>query len=257
MAPNVVTLIDEPTYVADIDSLIANWVHQHHDRPEQSGQPESSYDKKASVRRIWEVLNDPDRPCDHISVDNRVEMIRYLERLFRTEIRNKAQLEELVTGFLGDGRCLPATQAVKRARKKLKLSQRQLAVHLGLKDHTLISKIESGKREPSAKVIEWLHGIENVTAKRPVKGKSRTPRIPVTSIRGNEASIPPDSGKSVTSPKQPECPSAEANTLPPATSEQGSIFPPDDLPTVTEAPTTPTAPEADGSSPSTGEDSNV
>ena len=254
---SVFTLISEPTYVADIDGFIADWVQQHCGSPEQSGQSESVSYKKATVRRIWEILNDPDRPCDHISVNNRIEMIPYLERLFRTEIRNKAQLGELVTRFLGnqDGRCLPAPQAIKRARKKLKLSQRQLALHLGLKDHTLISKIESGKREPSAKVLKWLKEAENVTAKRPVKGKSRTPRIPVTSNRGNEAPISPDLGKSVTSsrnalrlkppPRRRKLPYKKASSRP-------TIHP-----SLTDSPTAPSAPEAVDSASSTKEDPRV
>ena len=55
-----------------------------------------------------------------------------------------------------DGRRLPVPQAIKRARKKLKLTQRQLAERLGFKDHTLISKYEKGQRVPSDKVIQWL-----------------------------------------------------------------------------------------------------
>jgi transcriptional regulator with XRE-family HTH domain len=125
----------------------------------------------------------------------------------RTEFASTADLRQQVERYLGsrDGRRLPVPQAIKRARKKLKLSQRQLAELLSFKDHTLISKFESGKRLPSAKVLEWLSGTENVTEKGPVHSKPLPPAVAVTSNRGRVASIPPISSKSETSPEQQEC----------------------------------------------------
>ena len=117
-------------------------------------------DNRPSIWRIWRVLTDPDRPGDSISVDYRVGLIRYLEKLMRTEFASTADLRQHVERYLSgfDGRRLPVSQAIRRARKKLKLTQRQLAEQLGFKDHTLISKYEKGQRVPSDKVIAWLKG---------------------------------------------------------------------------------------------------
>ena len=204
---DVITLIDEPTYAADIESFIAKWVHGHQDLLKSRGSFVDFNDRRAAVRRIWEILNDLDRPCDHISVNDRARMIGYLERLFRTQISSKDQLKELAERFLGglDGRRLPIPQALKRARKKSKLSQRQLAERLGLKDHSLISKCEAGKKDPTKKILDWLKEAENVTKKRQVKGNGRTPAFSVTSSRGKSAPISAISGKSETLPKQPKC----------------------------------------------------
>jgi len=211
---DIITVIDEPTYVADIESFIANWVHDHQDLLKSRGSIVDFNDKKVAVKRIWENLSDPDRPCDHISVNDRVRMVGHLERLFRTQIRNKAQLRELVARFLGglDGRRLPIPEAIGRARRKLKKTQRQLAELIGLKDHSLISKCESGKKQPTRRILDWLKEAENVTEKGQVKANSRTPRFSVTSSRGKGPSISPNFGKSETSPKQQKCTNADNPT---------------------------------------------
>jgi DNA-binding XRE family transcriptional regulator len=120
--------------------------------------PDGAKDKRSKVRKIWQILTDPDRPFDSASVDYRVELIRYLENLMRTEFASTRDLRQHVERYLDghDGRRMPIFQAIRRARKKRKLTQRQLAGLLGLKDHTLISKYEKGERVPSEKVLAWL-----------------------------------------------------------------------------------------------------
>jgi len=204
---DVITLIDEPTFVADLEGFVTEWVQDHRELLKSRGTYLDYGDKRLVVRWIWEALNNPDRPCDPASVHERVRMIVYFERLFRTQIQNKGQLGGLVERFLGgrDGRKLSISQAIRRARRKLKQSQWQLAEHLGLKDHTLISKYESGRREPSKKVLEWLKETESVTEKRPVRHSSRTPSFSVTSLWGKSKPISASSSNSETLPKQPKC----------------------------------------------------
>jgi len=152
--------VDEPAGVAGVDSFIANEVHQHNGNLGTRLPPEVARDKRSTIKWIWQVLTDPDRPWDSASVEYRLALIRFLEKLMRTDFANTADLRQHVERYLGgyDGRRLPVPQAIKRARKKLKLTQRQLAEKLGFKDHTLISKYEKGQRVPSEKVIEWLKG---------------------------------------------------------------------------------------------------
>jgi transcriptional regulator with XRE-family HTH domain len=204
---SVFILIDEPTYVPDIESFISKWFHDHLDLLKSRGSLVDFNERKAVMKRIWEILTDPNRPCDHISVNDRVRMIGHLEQLFRTQIRSKDQLKGLAERFLGglDGRRLPIPQALKRARKKSKLSQHQLAEHLGLKDHSLISKCEAGKKDPTKKILNWLKEAENVTKKGRVKGNNRTSAFSVTSLWGKSVPISPILGKSETLPKQQEC----------------------------------------------------
>jgi len=120
--------------------------------------PLDAKNKKATVKWIWQVLTDPERPWDAASVDHRVRLIQLLEKLLRKDFTSTRELKLHVERLVAspDGRRMPISQALRRARKKRKLTQRQLAEHLGFKDHTLISKYEKGERLPSAKVIEWL-----------------------------------------------------------------------------------------------------
>jgi len=139
---NVVTLIDEPAGVAGIDSFIASEVHQHYGNLGTPLPPGVAKDIRPTVKRIWLDLTNPDRPCDSASVDYRIGQIRYLEKLMRTEFASTADFRQHVDRYLSgyDGRRLPVPQAIKRARKKLKLTQRQLAELLGFKDHTVFSQ---------------------------------------------------------------------------------------------------------------------
>ncbi len=207
----VFTLIDEPTYVADIDSFIAGWVQQHFGRAGEPSLFEVTGDKRSTVKRIWEALNDPDRSTDSASVDRRLNWLRYLGTLLKMEkISSTADLRHHLERYLAgyDSRRLPVAKAIKRARKNAGLSQQDLAELLGLRDHTLISKYESGRRVPPVKVLDWLkdNEAENVTRKMRVKGNGRGPSEPVTFNRGNEGPISPDLAKSVTTPKPEECP---------------------------------------------------
>lgn len=203
-------------------------------------------DDRPSVWRIWQILTDPNRSSSSVSIDYRVMLIRRLERLFKTEFVSTGSLRQHVERYLDgyDRRRLPIGKALKKSRKKARLSQLALAELLGLKDHTLISKYESGKRMPPLKVIEWLREMENVTEKRRGKGNSRTPSKPVTSSRGKEAPIIPNLAKSVTSPKQPEClPDVSPATLMASPAQLG-LFPPADpqASPIAEGPSTEEAP---------------
>jgi DNA-binding transcriptional regulator YiaG len=151
-------LIDEPAYELDNGSFTARRVQTQRGVLGALPIPLDAMDKKATVKWIWKVLTDPDRPCDSTSVDYRVELIRYLENLMRTEFASTKDLRQHVERYLDghDGRRMPISQAIRRARKKLKLTQRQLAELLGFRDHTLLSQYENGERVPSGKVIKWL-----------------------------------------------------------------------------------------------------
>lgn len=196
-----------PGHEADTNSVVANEFQPHDCRRVPTLPPEVAKDIRPTVKRLWLELTYPDRPGDSVSVDYRVGLIRYLEKLMRTGFSGTAALRQHVDRYLSgyDGRRLPVPQAIKRARTKLKLTQRQLAELLSLKNHTLISKYESGKRVPTDRILEWLRKTENVTGKELMKGNGQTPRLLVTSNGGKKASISPNLGESETSPKQQNC----------------------------------------------------
>ncbi len=196
-----------PGYVAETDSTVVREDRPHDCRLAPTPATEVPKDIRPTAKRLWLELTDPDRPCDSVSVDYRVGRIRYLEKLMRTEFACTADLRHHIERCLNghDGRRLPVPQAIKRTRKKLKLSQSQLAELLGLKDHTLISKYESGKRVPADRVLKWLRQTENVTRKEPVNRSSQAPRFAVTSDGGKEASIFPNIGESETSQEPQNC----------------------------------------------------
>ena len=151
-------LAADPIHIAATNSVVANEGQPHDCRLVPTLSPEVAKDFRPTVKRLWLVLTDPGRPCDSDSVEYRLGLIGDLEELMRTDFANTADLRHHVERYLSgyDGRRLPVPQAIKRARKKLKLTQRQLAELLGFKDHTLISKYESGKRVPTDKLLEWL-----------------------------------------------------------------------------------------------------
>jgi hypothetical protein len=147
-----------PGHFADTNSVVAREDQPHDCGLVPTPSSEVAKDLRPIIKRLWLELTDPERPCDSISVDYRIGRIRYLEKLMRTDFASTADFRQHVERYLEgyDGRRLSVPQAIKRARKKLKLTQRQLGERLGLKDHTLISRYEKGQRVPSEKVIEWL-----------------------------------------------------------------------------------------------------
>lgn len=225
---SMVTTQEEPDHGMGRNGLSARRVHPLSGILETLIPPEVAKDKQATAKWIWRVISDPDRACDSASVDRRLTLIGHLEDIMRTGFSNTADLRQHLDRFLNghDGRRLPVGKAIKRARKKAGLSQMGLADLLGLRDHTLISKYESGKRVPPLKVMEWLKGAEGVTRRRSVKGKSRTPSDHVISSRGNEGAFSSNFPESSTSPKQQECSSAVATPAEPIA--QSNLFLPAD-----------------------------
>jgi DNA-binding XRE family transcriptional regulator len=155
---DVFSPIDGPAHEARNDSSTAGRVQKQGGILGGPPLPKDAIDKRATVKWIWQALTDPERPWDTASVDLRIRLIQFLEKLLRKDFTNIPDLKLHVERFLEglDGRRMPVSQAIKRVRKKRNLTQRQLAELLGLKDHTLISKYENGERVPPEKVLAWL-----------------------------------------------------------------------------------------------------
>jgi hypothetical protein len=119
-----VTLNDEPTCVADIDSLIAKWVQQDFGSLGASLLPEYARDRRSTIKWTWQVLPGPDRPMDSASVEKRVGLIGYLRgivlRFFRTR-RLRQRMERPLGGH--DGRRQPAPLAIRGNCRKVHEAQ--------------------------------------------------------------------------------------------------------------------------------------
>ena len=84
-----------------------------------------------------------------------------LERLLKTQFTNTADFRQKVDSFLRGYEVRKADPPVriKKARKKKKWTQQQLADHLGYKSHAAIAQLEKGLRFPPKKVFKWLEEV--------------------------------------------------------------------------------------------------
>jgi ribosome-binding protein aMBF1 (putative translation factor) len=118
-------------------------------------------EKRKFVRKAYEMLTDSSRSGNADSVMFRVKLIGCLEKLLRTEFKNTRDFRQKVEDFLQgyDGRKMSASRRIRKARKKKKWTQKQLATYLGLKSHVPIVQYEKSQRNPSARVMQWLKEV--------------------------------------------------------------------------------------------------
>jgi len=118
-------------------------------------------EKHKFVRKACKILTDPSRPRDADSVMYRIKLIGYLEKLLRKDFKDTRDFRQNVEDLLGgyDERKMPVSLRIRRARKKKKWTQKQLASHLGLKSHVPIVQYEKGQRNPSGRVLQWLEEV--------------------------------------------------------------------------------------------------
>lgn len=119
----------------------------------------------------------------------RVSTIQALERILKKDITTRHELEEYVTAYVGnlDGRRSSLKERVKRARKRLQLSQLALAHQLGYRNHTTIAQVERGCRIPTRRILEWLETTET-SQKRSRTGapEKHSVHIPPQEIEGGQ-----------------------------------------------------------------------
>ena len=114
-----VILIDEPTCVADIDSLIAEWVQKPFGGLEASLPPGYAIDKWSTIVWPGQIITGPDRPRVSVLGDKRFALFRYLWRSIRTWFFRTRHLRQ------GEERCLcahnsrrlPLPQAIRRSNR--------------------------------------------------------------------------------------------------------------------------------------------
>jgi len=110
------------------------------------------------VRKLLQIVSNPDSLADPKLLQRRVYALRCLENLLRTQFRNTIDLKRKAEDYLNgyEIRKRPVGERIKKARKKLGWTQKELASHLNYKSHVAIVQFERGLRYPPGKVFEWL-----------------------------------------------------------------------------------------------------
>lgn len=115
-------------------------------------------DKRYVVKKICQIIQNPDRPVDPVSTQWRISAVEYLEKFLRSSFTctkdMKRKTEDFLNGY--EVRRKPVSERIKRARKKKRWSQQDLAQHLDYKNHVAIVQFEKGLRYPPPKVFRWL-----------------------------------------------------------------------------------------------------
>ena len=118
-------------------------------------------EKRYTVKKAYQIIESSNTPDNSNAVQTRVHIIGWLENTLRTDFRNTRDFRQKIEKYLAgyDARQLPVTARIKKARKKSRWTQKELANHLGLKSHVPISQYERGLRRPPKKVFKWLKEI--------------------------------------------------------------------------------------------------
>ena len=115
-------------------------------------------DKRYVVKKLLQIIQQKDHRKNPTSTQWRVGVIEYLEKFFRTSFTCTRDMKMKIGDYLNgyEVRKRPAAARIRRARKKKRWSQQDLAQHLGYKNHVSIAQFEKGLRYPPAKVFRWL-----------------------------------------------------------------------------------------------------
>lgn len=115
-------------------------------------------DKRYFVRKVVQILANPDGFNDADSVQWRVLLVCCFENFLRTKFENTRDFKRKIGDYLKnyDMRRAPVGERIRKARKKLGWTQKRLAEHLGFKRHVTILNYEKGLRYPPDRVFRWL-----------------------------------------------------------------------------------------------------
>lgn len=115
-------------------------------------------DRVYLVKKIHQIITNPNRPYDYHSFHRRVDLVALLEGMLHTEFRNardmNQKLADLHNGY--DLRKSDPKIRIRKMRKRQRLTQKKLAMKLGYSSHVPIAQMEGGERRASKKVLEWL-----------------------------------------------------------------------------------------------------
>jgi len=112
------------------------------------------FEKLDRIKRLYNVICKKELGDDPGSLQKRVDIIRYLERELRIEFKSTADFHQKVQAYLAGHVSAPATR-LRRARKKLKLLQTELAAILDCSQQ-FIAGMEKGEKPLTRTVLEFV-----------------------------------------------------------------------------------------------------
>ncbi len=118
-------------------------------------------DMRYFVKKAFQLINSQNTPTHSQAVQSRAYLIDWLEVCLNTRFQNTRDFRRKIGKYIQnyDARKLPASERLKKARKKLGWTQKELAKFLGYTSHVSIAQFEMGKRYPSKKVFQWLKEV--------------------------------------------------------------------------------------------------
>ncbi len=157
---DIIHVIDKPTYVVDMDKFLAKYAKERLVRNIHGVEVDVTRikDRRYFVKKAYQILESTDHPTDSNTTQWRTLLVQCLENTLGTEFENTRDLKRKVEKYLKnyDVRKGTAGNRIKKARKKLGLTQKQLAKELGYSSHAAINQFEQDSRYPPAKVFKWL-----------------------------------------------------------------------------------------------------
>jgi DNA-binding transcriptional regulator YiaG len=152
-----IAVVNERTCIRGIGTLLAK-ITEKNGISHISPGTRHLQDKHYVIKRAYQILFDSKRPTDPESANLVIEMLKWFEKMFHTEFKSTKELKEKLEDYLKDydERRRPLSERIKKARKKNRWTQKELANHLSYKSHVSISQFEKGQRYPSKRVMQWL-----------------------------------------------------------------------------------------------------
>lgn len=113
----------------------------------------------ARAKNLYAIIVNGELGDDEDSVCKRVCIIRELEGITHKEFKNTAELHREVSAFLARKNRVRETEGrrLRRARRKAKLTIRELADKLGVDKRTMIRWEKNDGPPLSTRAVEWLN----------------------------------------------------------------------------------------------------
>jgi len=126
--------------------------------PGGTGGGATDEDQVARAKNLYAIIVNGEMGDNEDSVCNRVCIIRELEGITHKDFRNTAEFHREVSAFLARKSRIKETDGgrLRRARKRAKLTIKELAVELGVTKRTVI-RWERNESPLSASAVEWLN----------------------------------------------------------------------------------------------------
>lgn len=118
-------------------------------------------DMRYFVKKSFQLINSQNTPTHSQAVQSRAYLIEWLEVCLNTRFQNTRDFRQKIGKYIQnyDARKRSPSERLKKARKKLGWTQKELAKFLGYTSHVSIAQFEMGKRYPSKKVFQWLKEV--------------------------------------------------------------------------------------------------